>query len=881
MIELLAPGGNKQAIENAAYYGADAVYFGVGSFNARAGADNLTDDQLPEILEFLHARSVKGYLALNILLRDHELHQALELARQAKAAYVDGIIVQDIGLAALIRAEFPTMPIHASTQMTITDRYGLERANELGLARVVLPRELNASSIADLTAYAREFGIETEVFVHGALCIAYSGQCLISGIKKGRSANRGQCSQPCRLSYGINEYHRPDLSDSICDRPEYSSPLISPKDQALIKYLPELIEAGVSSLKIEGRMRSADYTALVVSEYRKAIDQAFAGSKSVESDHKKLLIAYNRGGEFTDRYYVGRRDSNFVTGKYPGSYGFYIGNVEAVDPRQGSLKIQLAGDLTSLPARGDVLSVRTGSRETASAPIGIIKPDNKGILVKAFHPDVLKKIKPGEQVFQMSDNSKLNDIKKYAVRKIPVELVLEVSLADQAEAVLASVAISEEEQAGFQRATLNIRIAAGALAGLEAAAEKVFITTDKTLPEDRVRQQLAKTGATQFAVDSILLTELDGTGVRFSISDLNSLRREAIKTLEQAMIDSFKITVSNIEPDKTPGMTMPKSLLNDISSKRVDQGNVSASSGSRIDVWYQRLPDDPGEIACGADCYILPLWSLADNKGKPWIDVLKQEEPDSAIFAWTPPAPQNEIAAWAAETIRSLADIGIDGICSSHPGAASLIGADLKLQVDSGLNITNRKSAELALSNRPDSLTFSSELLASQIYDIAVGMDNEMFRQTHLVLPVYGRQRLMSSVYCPVGQNVIGCKKCHLKDTAVKPDNAKLYDLCDQNRKKMILQTHPLFCTTDIFDSSVLLDIAMLTKSWPVKTAWRLHMLDESYQERLQLVRAMRKLTDDMMQEHSANTAELEQLVRRIADRIADGSVDTRRKIYE
>ena len=880
MIELLAPGGSKQAIESAANYGADAVYFGIGSFNARASADNLTSEQLPEIVDYLHSRAVKGYLALNILLRDHELQQALALATQAVKAGVDGIIVQDLGLAAMIRSELPVIPVHASTQMTITDEQGLRMASELGLTRVVLPRELNANSISKLTSYAHGLGIETEVFVHGALCIAYSGQCLISGIKRGRSANRGQCSQPCRLSYGISEYHRPYGPDSDCDQPEHFSPIISPKDQALIKYLPDLLAAGVNSLKIEGRMRSADYTAMVVSEYRNAIDQALAGRKEIITDQNKLLIAYNRGGEFTDRYYVGRRDSNFVTGNYPGSFGVQIGSVESVNPRQGWLRIKLLQGVSELPARGDVLSIRTGSSETASAPIGVIERENSSILVKAFHPDVLKRIRQDEQVFQMSDNARLSDIRKNAQRRTPIGLLLETSMTDRIRDGHDTVLTEEDKQAQYQRAKLNLKITEGALAGLETAVTINYIANEKAISEERVKQQLSKTGSTQFVVESVLIDDVDGTGVRLSIADLNSLRRNAIQALEQEMINSFKLTEMSIEYQKQSR----KPLGNRPGSEelRIDvQSDKLNNTVSRIDVWYQRLPDDPLEIACGADCYILPLWSLNSNQAKPWIDVLRNKEPDSAIFAWTPPAPQNEIAEWAVEVINSLDDFGIDGICSGHPGAALLAGANIKLQLDSGLNITNRSAARLALRAKPESLAFSSELTAAQLFELVNGLDRELFSSTHLVLPAYGRQRLMSSVYCPVGHNIAGCKKCHLRDNNNQLDNARLYDLCDQKKKRMILQTHPLFCTTDIFDNSLVFDLDMLLLQLPFKTALRLHMLDESYQERLQLVRSMRKFNKELTEYHSANKAELEHLVRRIADRISEGSVDNRRNIYE
>ncbi|NLW11564.1 MAG: U32 family peptidase [Clostridiaceae bacterium] len=881
MIELLAPGGSKEAIENAAYYGADAVYFGVGSKNARAGADNLAADQMEEIIDFLHSRSVKGYLALNILLRDHELKEAFALASRALATGVDGIIVQDLGLASWIHSELPAMPVHASTQMTITDEYGIDRAHELGLTRVVLPRELNAKSIRQLTKYAENLGIETEVFVHGALCVAYSGQCLISGIKRGRSANRGQCSQPCRLSYGISEYIRPYKYGTDCENSEFKSPLISPKDQSLIKHLPELIAAGVSSLKIEGRMRSAEYAAMVVSEYRRAIDQALAGSEVIEPDEKKLLIAFNRGGEFTDRHYTSRKDNNFVTGKYPGSFGFYLGIVEDIRPHQGLLKIKLSDDISAIPTRGDILSIRSASRETASAPIGVIEKNADSLMVKAFHPDVLKRIRIGEQVYQMSDLVKLNDIKKNQQHRIPLELHFDTMKSTSEVQNISEAAVDDICPAQIISARLRLRITAGALAGLESVTEKYYIASEKTLPEDRIKQQLAKTGATQFAADLIEIQDQDGSGARITIAELNSLRRDAIVELEQAMIDSFKITSSGNEIAKQSIVTSQDTIENEagpVKNKQIDQ---AIEARRRIDVWYQRLPDEPDQTACGADCYILPLWSLSDNRGRPWIEALRKKEPEAAIYAWLPPAPQNEIADWTTKMLSQLNEMNVDGICSGHPGAVKQAGAELKLQIDSGLNITNSLTASLALSNDLDSVAFSTELTAAQLFDIVDSLGEEQLASTFLTLPIYGRQRLMSSIYCPVGHNVSGCRKCYQQDTIIKPDNAKLYDLCDQKNKRMILQTHPQFCTTDIVDSSLLLDLDMLRLPWTGNIAWRLHMLDESYQERIEIVQSFRKLSLGSDQYRKANEAAVENSIRAVADRITEGSVDRRRVIYE
>ena len=286
MIELLAPAGSMDALRAAVQNGANAVYLGCGTFNARQGAKNFTPDTLTEAVKYCHIRGVAVHLTLNTLVSDRELDKLAELIRHAAMSNVDAFIVQDLGVVQLCRQIAPHIPVHGSTQMTVHSLDGVRMCAAMGCKRVVLSRELSREEIRYICA---ESPIEIEVFAHGALCMCYSGQCYMSALIGGRSGNRGRCAQPCRQSYGYTHW-------------ENKYPL-SLKDNCLVHYLQELQEMGVASLKLEGRMKRPEYVATVTAVYRKALDEMNVTRDMMEA----LYSAFNRQG-FTDGYYTGRVD---------------------------------------------------------------------------------------------------------------------------------------------------------------------------------------------------------------------------------------------------------------------------------------------------------------------------------------------------------------------------------------------------------------------------------------------------------------------------------------------------------------------------------------------------------------------------------------------
>lgn len=342
-IELLAPAGNwtcaKAAVEN----GANAIYFGLeAGFNARARADNFHMSDLPELMELLHGRSVKGYVTLNTLVFTDELPQLEENVRQLADAGVDAVLVQDLGVARLIGEICPTLDLHASTQMTLTNAAAIEMAAELGIKRAVLAREL---SIREIKKISQNTSMPLETFVHGALCVAYSGQCLTSESLGGRSANRGQCAQACRLPYEIyRDGEHVELGDQ-----KY---LLSPQDLAAHDYIDQLVDAGVCSLKIEGRLKTPEYVANVCKHYRAAIDETIAGRhrRLTEQQRRELELSFSRG--FSPGWLDGCDHKMLVPGQSSSKRGVLLGVIQRM--ADASIFAEISAPLA--PGDGIVIS---------------------------------------------------------------------------------------------------------------------------------------------------------------------------------------------------------------------------------------------------------------------------------------------------------------------------------------------------------------------------------------------------------------------------------------------------------------------------------------------------------------------------------------------
>ncbi len=508
--ELLVPAGGSQQLIAAVENGADAVYLGGKLFNARINAGNFDDAELKAGVAFAHKRGVKVYVTMNTLVTDEELAAALSYAGFLYGIGVDALIVQDLGLGKLVKEALPAFPLHLSTQGSVYDAAGVEAAYRLGYERVVLAREL---SFAEIEAVCQSTSAEIEVFVHGALCICYSGQCQMSRHFGGRSGNRGQCAQPCRLPYKTL-----DAQGKRIDTFAYP---LSPKDLCTIDHIGALAEAGVCSLKIEGRMKSAAYVAIVTSIYRKYLDLYYKqGTFTVtEEDREALAQIFNRGG-FTEGYFYENPEQTLMAGDIPKHRGIRIGKVVKAVQGGSLVDVKLYAPL----ALGDGVEIQgeqlTGNVVTYYKALksGLVRiGDIKG---SVRHGDPLYKITSKAQMkaAQQTFFNKTFDEGKY-LRKTPVDMVCTVD---------ASAGMTLQVKSPLLQETILVQEAAQSYDLCTAAGDD----TDALRMDGRMEKALRKTGSTPFSVGKVEI--LNPQNLRISVSAINGLRREALRQLEDA-----------------------------------------------------------------------------------------------------------------------------------------------------------------------------------------------------------------------------------------------------------------------------------------------------------------------------------------------------------
>lgn len=521
--ELLAPAGHWDCAKAAVENGADAIYFGLERFNARMRAQNFTEADLPELMTFLHRRGVKGYVTLNTLVFPKELTEAEHYLRTIIAAGVDAVIVQDIGICRLIRHLSPDFPIHASTQMTVTSAAGVEFAKSLGCQLVVLARECSIKEISKIQQQIRDSQSEAkdrsaalplEVFVHGALCVAYSGQCLTSEALGGRSANRGECAQACRMPYDLVVDGRVmDLSDSEGANHRY---LLSPQDLAGLSVLPELIASGVACLKIEGRLKSPEYVANVTRVYREAIDRV-VGAKpndvrrdgSASSDRYNLEMAFSRG--LYTGWFEGIDNQALVHAQFGKKRGVYLGEVKSIRNEQVTIRLQ------ALLKAGDGVVFDSGHPEAKEEGGRVYTVDQRGqdsILGFGKRDLNWRRIKVGDRVWKTSDPELDRQVRQSFAGDAP-KFQRPISVEIHGESGQSLVAIARDEQ--------------GHIAQVESSIPLIHAHT-QPLTTERLQEQFGRLGNTPFRLDR-LSNQLED-GVMLPISELNRVRREMVEQLE-------------------------------------------------------------------------------------------------------------------------------------------------------------------------------------------------------------------------------------------------------------------------------------------------------------------------------------------------------------
>ena len=701
--ELLAPAGDWDCAKAAVENGADAVYFGLqDGFNARTRATNFTAADLPKLMTYLRTRGVKGYLTLNTLIFNDELEEVERTVRQAVAAGIDAVLVQDIGLTRLIHRLCPELPLHASTQMTLGSAECIEEAESLGIRRVVLPREL---SIARIAAIRQQTQMELEAFVHGALCISYSGQCLASLSLGGRSANRGQCAQPCRLPYEVLRDGRP-LDAEASDK-KYA---LSPHDLAAYDCLPELIAAGVCALKIEGRLKPAEYVASVTRHYRAALDHALCRGEPAVADRAahqprpediaEMEMAFSRG--FCHGWLDGGNHAALVSGLSSSKRGVCLGKVEGV--RGQRIVVRLAGPVR----RGDGV-VFEGDRSQAAEQGGrvyevfqgrrSVKDEvASGSVELAFRHGAVDPatIRPGQKLWKTDDPRVLRRLRKtysgdYSQRRVALDLTVEATVGHPLHVAV---------------------IAATGVACRLQSPERLVEAVKHGLTAETLTEQFGRLGKTPYMLRR-LDAKINGRPM-IPLSVLGKLRHEMVRRLEAAATQPPRRPVATesvsaaLGADDAVACQLSKSVVSDGSS--LIQLHVLCRSVEQIEA----------ALHCGCSRLIVDMREV-ERFGEA---VQTVHAGGGKVLLATPRIHQPE----ESDVFARLASCRPDGILVRNlAGLAFFRRMGLPVVADYSLGAANQLAFAWLCEHGADRVTAACDLNRRRLLDLAAAVELERF----------------------------------------------------------------------------------------------------------------------------------------------------------
>lgn len=709
-VEILAPAGSMECLKAAIAAGADAVYTGGALFGARAYAHNLTEEELLEAIDYVHLHGRRLYLTVNTLIKDREMEKQmydylLPYYRQG----LDAVIVQDIGLFRFIRKHFPDLPIHASTQMTLTGVDGAKFLEKEGAQRIVTSREL---SMAEVKKIADETELEIESFVHGALCYCYSGQCLFSSFIGGRSGNRGQCAQPCRLLYRTPE----------AKRPQY---LLSLKDICTLELIPEMIESGIYSFKIEGRMKKPEYAAAVAFQYRKYADlylkyyeecpaeedpAAYAMKKYRvrEEDRQMLLDLYNRGG-FHTGYYHTQNGREMISLNRPNHAGVPAVKVLAKKGRNVTAKA-----LTDLYPQDIIeLPMRKGREKADNYTCKDAVRKGMNVQIPVFADTPFKM----DEIWMRTRNSTLIDTlrEEFVNGKIKERICGTFRLYPQ------------------EKATLTVKCRD---AEITVAGEKAQEALSQPMSRERIEKQLRKTGNTEFEF-SFLKAEI-GEKVFLPMQSLNELRREALETLEKVICEKYRRSgeVKDPEEDKTE-LSMEEVILSG--------WTASVRTAEQMEVILEE--EAIGRIY--ADCTMFPrIWEK--DSYVEWIT--KVHAAGKEIYLVMPYIFRERTRKQYEAAYNRIFGAGWDGILIANYESFAFLkehGYTGRIMTDYNLYEFNQESRKFWKEKGVFEFTAPVELTERELQDLRV-KDGEVI--------VYGYLPMMISAGC-IQKTTRGCLK--------------------------------------------------------------------------------------------------------------------------
>jgi putative protease len=689
--ELLAPAGDWTCLRAAVENGADAVYFGLKAHNARARAANFGLDELPEVAAFLHARWVRGYVTLNTLAFPAELDDLETIVRAVAEAGIDAVIVQDIGLCRLIRAITPDLEIHASTQMSVTSVEGVRLAAALGCSRVILAREL---SVREVAAIARHATIPLEVFVHGALCVAYSGQCLTSEALGGRSANRGECAQACRMPYQIVCDGEPrDLGDV-----RY---LLSPKDLAAYDLIPSLVAAGVASVKIEGRLKTPEYVATITATYRRAIDEAAAGTPARfdRGEIDAMELTFSRG--FSHGFLDGNDHKVLVRGDYAKKRGLYLGRVDAVRGDRVRLTLHAplkpgdgvvfdADEARGLPEQGgrvyQVEPVR-GGRSRKGEPRGASSWASAGVVELGFGRDDinLAALRPGQRLWKTDDPELSRRVR--ASYEGPPHRTVAIDLSIRAVAG-SPLVLEGRTQTGFAS---------------RIEADTPLATADRhPATGDELRAQIDRLGGTIYHLGTFAC-EIEGAPL-VPRSQLNALRR--------ALVEAIDAQARAARP-RTLGATGAVASLRQ--SLREKTAGLVTPESEDVEMSALCRTAEQAMAAARAGAATIHLDFHHPKTHAPAIAELRRIAPAARLYVATPRIEKPD----EANLFKFLARQGADGLLVRNAGGLEFCATrGVPFIADFSLNAANELSVEYLVARGARRVTASYDLSFDQLDDL-------------------------------------------------------------------------------------------------------------------------------------------------------------------
>lgn len=713
MVELLAPAGSREALVAAVENGANAIYLAGNAFGARAYASNFDREALREAIHFAHLRKVAIHVTVNTIVADEEMGPLRDYLRFLYEAGADAVLVQDLGVARVAHETVPDLPLHASTQMSVSSLEGVRALAELGFTRVVLARELSLKEIRHICAHAP---VEIETFMHGALCVCYSGQCLMSSMIGGRSGNRGRCAQPCRLPYTlVDEKGQDVLGDKA------GSYLLSPRDLSTIDVIPDLIEAGVSSLKIEGRMKRPEYVATVVRTYREAIDTYYAGKGYAVTQEERDDLAQIFNRDFTTAYLEGRPGKAMMSDRRPNNRGLLIGRVTAYDWDARIVTVKLSGRL----GLGDQVDfwVKVGGRVTATisaltdAKGRAVEEGQAGDTVSFAIPSA---VRDHDRVFKVYDARLMERAKEtYAsgapVRRIPVAIAVRAAIGEPLTVTLCDA----EGHRGEGRTDF-----------IGESARK------RPLSEEIIRKQVSRLGTSVYEMKS-LHCDIAGE-VMVPMSEINEARRKAVEALDALRLKEIEACEHRPEPKFTDRIARPTPKKAHFLVAVDTLGKAEAALAAGAD-----------GILFGGESYehrvIAPeeyerAWQMAREAG-------------TRIDFNTPRIVHDGQQKHVERLLDAFAAFPPDAVHVHNIAMLALVRrlTDFAIHADYSLISYNKQTLAFLKDYGASGATLSPELTAKEIRQLA--------KESPLPLTciVHGRLELMVSNYCVTGSFLGGC----------------------------------------------------------------------------------------------------------------------------